>query len=102
MNEAKLTYQVRNAAQHQHDVEQIFAAIGAYENEHPFHTVQTATIDEPVPGTVIMTYVQTINDTEDGKPAWFVANMIRNGIEKHFSAEDKARLAKYFATIAIK
>jgi len=102
MTEAELTYRVTQAAWHQADVEKIFAAIGAYENELPYQTVQTAMIDEPTPDTVVLTYVQTIKDDVHGTPAWVAANKIRPQIEKHFSAEDRTRLSKYFLRLAIK
>ena len=101
MAEAEIHYVVRESEKHQQDVEDILAAIGEYQAETPFQVVQTATINEHPEDVVMLKLVRTIRDARLYVDVQHTAELMRSGVEKHFSDEDRARLSARFAGIAI-
>ena len=100
MTEAEIHYIVPDAPHHQADVEQIFNAIGAYQAKMPLSIPHEARISQDENDTVTLKLARIAREP---KPVYELVEQAANlqkGVESHFSDEDRARLARYFAGIA--
>ena len=100
MAQAEIHYIVTDAETHQGDVEKVFVAIGAYQDEVPYHVPQTAEIDQKGE-SVEMKLIRTVRGVDHYGLVQHAAEVMRQGVEKHFSDEDRERLSGYFAGTAI-
>jgi methyl coenzyme M reductase subunit C-like uncharacterized protein (methanogenesis marker protein 7) len=101
---AEINYIVPDASSRQADYEDIFAAMGAYEDQterRDFRIQQTAEINsDDKTGSVSLRLVRDIREGSGDDPITLAKEM-REGVESQFSAEDHARFSGYFTEIAM-
>jgi hypothetical protein len=99
MSEVEIQYIVPDAAHSQQDVEQILAAIGAYQHEVPFPVAQTAEIEQKKEDSVMLRLIRTSLTPMYDHDLLELAEKMRRGVESHFSEADRIRLSKFFSGV---
>lgn len=104
MSEAEIQYLVPEAARPHGDTETIINAIGSFQTDivHPHDRLYEAKLDE-VAGNAV--FIRLAKTTKQPVPDYVLreyTEKMRLGVESHFSAQDRARLAGHFVGIAIK
>jgi hypothetical protein len=102
MATAEIEYVIANAGNNEKDQEAIIEAIGLYEEETYFGIPQTFVPKADYEADVVsLKLIRTIKDGTLTAVALRTGELMRTGVEKHFSDADRERLARYFAGIAV-
>lgn len=101
MADAEIHYIIPNASEHQADVEQLLASIGAYQDGLHFSVPHTAEIAEVDEGAVELRFRRTLRYADQYSQMQHIAEQMRIGVESHLPEVDRDRLSRYFAGTAI-
>ncbi|MDB5161840.1 MAG: hypothetical protein JWM52_348 [Candidatus Saccharibacteria bacterium] len=101
MAEAEIHYFIKNASENQADLEKVLAAVGAYQDTVDFTVRHTAEISEEADDAVFIKLARTVRNTKQYAKVLEVADSMNKGVIEQFPPEDRERLSKLFAGIAL-
>lgn len=103
MSKVEIHYLVLEASRPAGDVEEIINAIGEFQNEKPF-PIDRQYDQEPSETADGAAFIKLKRVTRNQQYTYELleeAERMRAGVEKHFSDEDRDRLSRHFAGVAI-